>query len=105
MSAPLALDLEQPVTDGISSITTFVPKLVGFLLILLIGYFLAKIVSKVVSKLLQKVGFDKAVEKGPVKQALDKSSFDASDIVAKLSSTPSSSRSWQQQSARSASPR
>lgn len=84
MSAPLALDLEQPVTDGISSITTFVPKLVGFLVILLVGYFIAKIVSKIVSKLLEKVGFDQAVEKGPVKQALDKSKFDASDIVAKL---------------------
>lgn len=84
MSAPLALDLEQPVTEGISSITTFVPKLVGFLVILLVGYFIAKIVSKIVSKLLEKVGFDQAVEKGPVKQALDKSKFDASDIVAKL---------------------
>ncbi len=84
MSAPLALDLQQPLTDGITTITTFIPKLIGFLIILIVGYFIAKIVSKVVAKLLQKVGFDEAVEKGPVKQALDKSSFDASDIVAKL---------------------
>lgn len=84
MSVPLALDLQQPVTDGFRSVATFIPKLLGFLIILIIGYVIAKVVSKIVSRLLEKVGFDKAVEKGPVKQALDKSSFDASDIVAKL---------------------
>ena len=53
MSAPLALDLETPVRDGITTFTTFVPKLLGFLVILLVGYFVAKIISKVVDKLLE----------------------------------------------------
>ncbi len=84
MPAPLALDLETPVRDGITTFTTFVPKLVGFLLILLIGYFIAKIVSKLVDKGLEKAGFDRAVERGGIKKAMAKSSYDASDIVAKL---------------------
>ena len=84
MSAPLALDLETPVRDGISSFATFVPKLLGFLVILLVGYFIAKFIAKLVDKGLEKAGFDRAVERGGIKKALAKSSYDASDIVAKL---------------------
>jgi len=84
MTTPLALDLEGPVTDGFRSVTTFIPKFLGFLIILLVGYFVAKIIAKLVDKGLEKAGFDKAVERGGVKKALDKSSYDASDIVAKL---------------------
>jgi hypothetical protein len=84
MSAPLALDLETPVRDGFSSVATFVPKLLGFLVILLVGYFVAKIVAKLVDKGLEKAGFDRAVERGGIKKALATSSYDASDIVAKL---------------------
>jgi len=79
-----AVDFGSTVTDGIATVTTFIPKLIGFLVILLVGYFIAKIVAKVLDKVLEKVGFDQAVEKGPVKQALSKSQYDASDIVSKL---------------------
>ena len=84
MSAPLALDLETPVRDGITTFATFVPKLLGFLVILLVGYVVAKIIAKLVDKGLEKAGFDRAVERGGIKKALAKSSYDASDIVAKL---------------------
>ena len=84
MSATLALDLEGPVTDGFRSVMTFIPKLIGFLVILLVGYFVAKIIAKLVDKGLEKAGFDRAVERGGIKKALAKSSYDASDIVAKL---------------------
>ena len=84
MSAPLALDLEGPVTDGFRTFMTFIPKLLGFLVILLVGYFIAKLIAKLVDKGLEKAGFDRAVERGGVKKALSKSSYDASDIVAKL---------------------
>ncbi len=84
MTTPLALDLEGPVTDGFRSVITFIPKLLGFLVILLVGYFIAKLIAKLVNKGLEKAGFDKAVERGGIKKALDKSSYDASDIVAKL---------------------
>ena len=84
MSAPLALDLEGPVTDGFRSVATFIPKLLGFLIILLVGYLIATFVAKLVDKALEKAGFDRAVEKGGIKKALAKSQYDASDIVAKL---------------------
>jgi len=79
-----AVDFGSTVTDGIRTVTTFVPKFIGFLVILLIGYFIAKVVAKVVDKVLERVHFDEAVEKGPVKKALSRSQYDASDIVSKL---------------------
>lgn len=75
-------------TDGLgdawAAIATFVPKLLAFLLILVIGYFIAKAIAKVVGGLLERVGFDRAVERGGVGQALAQSRFDASDILGKI---------------------
>jgi hypothetical protein len=71
-------------SNALDSVLEFLPKLIGFLLILIIGYIIAKIIAKIITKVLQKVGFDKAVEKGGVKKALDKSQYDASDILAKI---------------------
>jgi len=76
--------MEDALQNGLSTVAEFVPKLVGFLLILVIGYFIAKVIAKAIGTVLEKVGFDKAVERGGVKKALDKSSMDASDIVGKL---------------------
>src|SRR4051812_31806854 len=85
MSTPLAaVDVEGPITDGFRTVATFVPKLLGFLVIVLVGYFVAKLVAKVLDKVLERVGFDGAVERGGVKKALAKSQYDASDIVAKI---------------------
>lgn len=85
MSQPLAaVDFGGAVTDGFRTITTFVPKLIGALLILLIGYFIAKAVAKILDKVLERVHFNEAVEKGPVAQALSRSQYDASDILSKL---------------------
>ncbi|KRE53797.1 hypothetical protein [Phycicoccus sp. Soil748] len=70
--------------DALRSVALFVPKLVAFLAILIIGYFVAKLIGKAVDKVLERVGFDRAVERGGVKKALSQSKYDASDIVGKL---------------------
>jgi Conserved TM helix len=67
--------------DAWASVATFIPKLIAFLLILAIGYFVAKLISKVIDKVLERIGFDRAVERGGVKSALSKSKYDASSIV------------------------
>jgi hypothetical protein len=67
-----------------ANIAEFLPKLLGFLLILIIGYFVVKAIAKIVDRILEKVGFDKAVERGGIGQALSKSRFDASDILSKV---------------------
>ena len=77
-------DLRNGLGEGLAAAATFVPKFIGFLLILVIGYFVAKAVEKVVDRVLERVGFDRYVERGGVKRALDNSKFDASSILAKL---------------------
>ena len=76
--------MKDALTSGLTTVANFVPKLVIFLLILLIGWFVAKAIAKAISALLEKAGFDRAVERGGVKKALQQSQFDASDIVAKI---------------------
>jgi Conserved TM helix len=66
------------------AVATFVPKLLLFLVILIIGMIVAKVVAKAIDKVLTRVGFDRAVERGGIKKALDKSKYDASAIVGKI---------------------
>ncbi len=67
-----------------SHIAVFVPKFIGFLIILVIGYFVAKLLARLLNAVLERVGFDGWVERGGVKQALARSRYDASDILAKI---------------------
>jgi hypothetical protein len=76
--------LRDSFTTLLDTIVQFLPKLVGFLLILIIGYFIAKALQKIINKVLEKVGFDHAVERGGIKKALAQSQYDASDILAKI---------------------
>jgi len=76
--------MKDALTSGLTTIAEFVPKLVLFFVVLLIGLFIAKLIAKAIGALLERVGFDKAVERGGVKKALEQSKFDASDIVGKL---------------------
>lgn len=75
------MDFEQGLNDEWNAVATFVPR---FLLILVVGWFIAKAVAKAVDVILERVGFDRAVERGGVARALERSTYDASDIVAKL---------------------
>ncbi|WP_436498820.1 mechanosensitive ion channel family protein [Actinokineospora sp. HUAS TT18] len=79
-----AVDFGQGLSDAWSAVITFVPRLLAFLVILLIGWFIAKALAKAVNYGLEKVGFDRVVERGGLKQTLARSKLDASDIIAKL---------------------
>jgi hypothetical protein len=80
----LAVDFQGGVASAWSNVITFVPKLAAALLIILVGYLLARVITSVLDKVLERVGFDRAVERGGLKQALAKSKYDPSDIIAKL---------------------
>ena len=79
-----AIDWEGGFERAWESVITFVPKLLGFLVIIAIGYLIAKALATLVDKLLGRVGFDRWVERGALKPALDRTRFDASDIMGKL---------------------
>ena len=76
--------MKDALNDMWRSVATFAPKLVAFLLILIIGLIVAKLIAKAVDKILERVGFDRAVERGGVKRALAHSQYDASSIAGKI---------------------
>lgn len=79
-----AVDWQGGVSDAWTTIATFVPKLLFFFVVLVVGWLIAKALAKITDSVLERVGFDRAVERGGIKQAMAKSKYDASDIVAKL---------------------
>lgn len=79
-----AVDFGQGISNAWTSIATFVPKLLAFLLIMFIGWLIAKAIAKAVVKVLERVGFDRVVERGGINRMLARSSMGASDIIAKL---------------------
>ena len=81
---PLAVDYQGGIETAWSNVATFVPKLVAALVILLVGYLVARLVAGILNKVLERVGFDRVVERGGVRQVLARSRYDASDILAKL---------------------
>ena len=78
------MDFESGWNEAWSDVASFLPKLAGFLIILLIGWLVARALAKVTDVVLERVGFDRAVERGGVATALEHSRYDASDIAAKL---------------------
>jgi Conserved TM helix len=80
----LAIDIQGGLSEAWQRIAVFVPKLLGFLVILIIGYFVAKLIARIVDSLLERVGFDRWVERGALATALERSKFDASDIMATI---------------------
>ncbi len=79
-----AISFSKGVEDAWAKVAAFVPKLFAFLVILVIGWFVAKALAKLVDGILERVGFDRAVERGGIKKALERSSYDASDVLGKL---------------------
>jgi uncharacterized integral membrane protein len=81
---PEAINYTNGLSNAWSNVATFIPKLVVFLIILVVGWLIAKVITKAISAVLTRVGFDKAVERGGIKKALESSKYDASDILAKI---------------------
>src|SRR5437763_11762090 len=78
----------QQLKDGLGQawamVATFVPKLVGFLIVLLIGWLIAKAVSKALGLVLGKAGFGKLVEKTGLSGKVGQQNIDATGILVKL---------------------
>jgi hypothetical protein len=61
MMPTAAVHLAQSLQRGLDSLIAFIPNLVGCLIILFIGYLIARLVKAAVTKLLETVGLDRAL--------------------------------------------
>lgn len=84
MTATLAVDFEQGFSDAWGSVAEAVPKVILFLVILVVGYLIAKAVEKILDRVLVRVGFDRWVERGGIARALQGSRMDAAHILGRV---------------------
>ncbi len=85
MKQPLAsFQISNSIQNLLDTIFHSIPKIVIFLLILIIGWFVAKALARVVDVLLRKMKFDRFVERGVVGQALARSNTDATSLIARI---------------------
>ncbi len=73
-----AIKISDSLQTGFDAFFAFIPNLIAFLVILVIGYFIAKLVGGIVRKALQKLGLDKALHESDAKQYVDRVMPDAS---------------------------
>jgi small-conductance mechanosensitive channel len=80
------IDLGNSVQGGLNSLFTFIPRLIGFLLILLIGYIIAKAVKKAIEALGAKTGIDAKTHQGSIGEYVDKvnPSFKPSAVIGQI---------------------
>ncbi|RKN39356.1 mechanosensitive ion channel family protein [Micromonospora endolithica] len=78
------VDIGDAAADAWRSVLLFIPRFIAFIAILVVGWLIARAVLKVVDAALERVNFDRAVERGGIKRALERTKYDASDILAKL---------------------
>ena len=78
MSVLAAVKIGDSLQQALNSFFGFLPNLLGFLVILIIGYIIARVVKGILVKVLQKAGLDKALHSGHSGQYVEKLSPGAS---------------------------
>src|SRR5918995_2697934 len=75
-----------PLQNALSTFLSFLPQLLGAIIILIIGYIVAKILQAVVGRVLRGIGFENWMEKGGIKQFFDRAQTnqDPTGIIGKL---------------------
>jgi len=67
-----AIHVGDSIQTGLDRFFGYIPNIIGFLVILVITFLIARIVRKVLDKVLEKLEIDEAVNKTPAGQAVDK---------------------------------
>ena len=73
-----AVSVGDSLQQGLDSFFGFLPNILGFLVILLIGYVIARIAKKAIATILRKVGIDRALHSSDAGQYVERVSPGAS---------------------------
>jgi small-conductance mechanosensitive channel len=66
------MNILQPLEDALAVFLSYIPQLIGAIIILIVGYIIAKFLQAIVGRVLRGVGFDRWMERGGVKQFFDR---------------------------------
>ena len=62
----------QPLQDAIGVFLSYIPQIIGAIIILIVGYIIAKVLQALITRILEGVGFEDWMERGGVKQFFDR---------------------------------
>ncbi len=78
------VDLAQAAQDMLSTVLSVIPTVLVFLAILIVGYFVAKVLARALDAVLGRIGFDRMVERGGIRRALERTEYEASDVLSRI---------------------
>ncbi|MFJ2814993.1 MULTISPECIES: hypothetical protein [unclassified Streptomyces] len=84
MATTLSINFTSGLNDAWSKVAQFVPKLIGFLVVLAIGWFVSKLIARVLDRVLRKVGSERLSERAGTARLLRDSSYDMTGIVCRI---------------------
>ena len=76
-----AVEWSQGIEDAWSDVAAFVPKLIGALAVLIIGWIIAKMIRKIVVRVLDKVKFDSYVDKAGIGAPLERAGYPNTGVL------------------------
>ena len=81
----LAVDWSQGIEDAWSDLAGFAPKLIAALVVLVVGWFIARVIRKVIERVLAKIKFDQYVDKAGIGAPVERAGYpDSGKLLAKL---------------------
>ncbi|MFZ3569974.1 mechanosensitive ion channel family protein [Streptomyces sp. BH097] len=83
-ASTLAVNFTQGLNDAWSKVAQFVPKLLGFIVVMVIGWFIAKMITKLLDRGLRKIGSEKLAERAGSAKMLEGSKYDTTAILCKV---------------------
>jgi hypothetical protein len=85
MAQPLAaVSASQSFQNLLNTVVNAIPKILVFLVVLVIGWIVARILARVVDLLLRRVHFDRFAEHGAIGRALARSHTDATTLISRI---------------------
>lgn len=65
------MNLLQPLQDAVGTFLSYIPQLIGAIVILVVGYIIAKVLQAIITRVLRSIGFENWMERGGIKQFFD----------------------------------
>ena len=81
----LAVEWSQGIEDAWADLAGFAPKLIAAVVVLMVGWFIARVIRKIVEKVLTKIKFDQYVDKAGIGAPVERAGYpDSGKLLAKL---------------------
>jgi hypothetical protein len=78
---PGQVDVRQTLEDTVQATVDFVPRLLLFIVILVVGWIIAKILRTVLTKILERIRFDQLVQRSGIGETLANTKYDAIGLL------------------------